>query len=51
MKKPFSKTVYDIADTTAKKRKHHIKSGASGIDVKGYNLFAKTNQTISGAMS
>ena len=43
-------TQYD-ADTTAKKRKHHIKSGAGGIDVKGYNLFAKTNQTISGAMS
>ena len=43
-------TQYD-ADTTAKKRKHHIKSGAGGIDVKGYNLFAKTNQTISGTMS
>ena len=43
-------TQYD-SDTTIKKRKHHAKSGAGGIDVKGYNLFAKTNQTISGAMS
>tara|TARA_R100000789_G_C3014847_1_gene152191 strand:- start:289 stop:1209 length:921 start_codon:yes stop_codon:yes gene_type:complete len=43
-------TQYD-SDTTIKKRKHHAKSGAGGIDVKGYNLFAKTNQTISGTMS
>ena len=43
-------TQYD-ADTTVKKRLNVARSLTGGIDKKGYNLFAKTNQTISGSMS